>query len=168
MYYSKLTLKDLFADSSLAHILPQVDKNKQNTKSEYSHAEVLEQVSNYLKNTFGGSLLADGTIVVKGNYKAILRQIRGLQSTLEQLFNSMPNIAKNINNNEKLYLSATNKNEIISKVKTPDQKKNLIQEILDNLNYNHRFNSLNTVASDEAMPFIQRMDKWTMGTSIKY
>jgi len=149
-------LKDLFQNDKLASVLPQVDSElPKRGYIVYSYAETQKRVMEYLARTLGGTI-QDDKIIVKGKHKAIIERIKGLKETIEQLFNNMPSITKNLRKNTKVYLPYGSISQI-AELKTPLQKQKLLQAIMDNVKYNPDFATKQDML---AMGYVKEQEKW--------
>jgi hypothetical protein len=166
-YYNSITMRELFMNDDLKNVLPQVDKDI-GTRGYivYSTKERQNKITQYIKTVLRGVMYDDNTIVCKGNHKTVIKRVRQLQTVLEQLYDSMPSVTKNLRSNTPLYLPYANINELLAKCKSRVQKTKLIQEIVDNINYNPAFRSINTVQNNTAVPFYDRQSKWEIKVGI--
>jgi len=154
-------MRDLFQDKSLADIFPQVDKALPSRGYVvYSYAEMTKRVTDYIASAFGGKVQADGTLWVWGHKTQILRQIRAMHAQLEALFNSMPSITKNLRSNTPLYLPVPSKLALKEFAGNAKGKSDLLQAVLDNINYNPNFKSENTIPTEVATSFAKRQMQW--------
>ncbi len=93
---------DLFRNPKMAKVLPQFGDN-QPLQNVYSFAEIDRRVREHLQKTFGARKTADG-LTIKGKFAEVFSQVKDLATTLENFFNSIPAITKNIRSNTKVYL----------------------------------------------------------------
>lgn len=158
MFNDRITMKELFQNKEMANILPQFeDKDLKNVQS---FGWVNDKVKEYIKNALNAEI--DGEeIVVKGKKSNVLQSLQRMKYTLEAFFNAMPSIVKNIRKNTKLYLPYNLAQ--IKALKDERQKVILLNSILDNVNYNPDFRSLddrNIDIYNSGVPFEKRQAQW--------
>lgn len=135
-YNNKFTMKDLFMNKQLKGLFPQFTK-KEGLKNVYSFAWIDKKVEDYLKNVFNGRKSGD-EIIISGKFKQRYKQIKGLQGIIENMFNNMPALTKNIRKNTKLITPF----QCIDQLKSIDDtiKKIQVMEIVfNNIYYNDDF-----------------------------
>ena len=135
-YNNKFTMQDLFQNRKLANVLPQFYK-KDGLKNVYSFQWVEDKVKRYLKVVFKAKVV-DDTLVIRGNHREKIKEIKRLKTVIESMFNDMPSITKNIRKNTKLILPIDNL-ESLKQVKTMDGKLQIMEFVLDNVKYNPDF-----------------------------
>lgn len=143
-YNTLFKMQDLFMNPKLANIFPQFDKN---TRNVYSFADIERRVKEYLKNVLKGATEGQDGLIVNGNKRVVLRQVRGLKTAIEALFNNIPSIAKNLRGNTKLYLPYATLGQIAS-LSTFEEKLKAIQAIIENLRFNPDFNTVQSIQAN--------------------
>lgn len=138
-YNQRFSMHDLFYNPQLKNIFPQFERGGR-LQNVYSFAEVERRVTEYLKNALNGSISGEGELTVNGKHKQVLRQVRGLQAVIENFFNSMPSVVVNLRRNTKLYTPFITVEEL-KDINSPQKKKQAMQVVLDNINYNPDFES---------------------------
>lgn len=157
-YNNKFGMQDLFMNKQLKSLFPQFTK-KEGLKNFYSFEWVNKKVEDYLKNVFGGRKSGD-EIIIKGKYKDKYKQIKGMQKLIEDMFNNIPAITKNIRKNTKL-ITPFQCVDQLKEIQDPQKKIQAMQIIFDNLNYNPDFQSQNRFASlSGKKDFDIRQEKW--------
>ena len=137
-FNDKFSIKDIFMDKELKGLFPQFNK-KDKLKNVYSYEWIEDKIANYIKSVFNGRM-SNGEIVIKGKFKQRFQEIKALQNVIEDMFNNLPAITKNIRNNTRLITPFQCK-EQLKGLKNPRQKIMAMQIVLDNLNYNPEFQS---------------------------
>lgn len=159
MYNNRISMKDLFQNKELSNILPQF--KDEDLKNVQSFDWVNDKIKEYIKNALNAEI--DGEeIIVKGKKSNVLQSLQRMKYTLEAFFNAMPSIVKNIRKDTKLYLPYSNLAQIKS-LKDEKQKIFLLNSILDNVNYNPDFRSLddrNIDIYNSGVPFEKRQAQW--------
>lgn len=155
---NNFTMQDLFMNPALKNVVPQFGR-REPVQQVYSFAEQKRQVKEYLRGLL--SAIESGEILkVKGQQPDILERVREAKTTIEQLFNSMPSIAKNLRANTRVYLPFAT-SEQIRNISTPDGKVAVLRAIIDNVNFNPNFKSLDTITRDmPPMNFYRLQSKW--------
>ncbi len=159
MYNDRISMKDLFQNKELSNILPQF--NDEDLKNVQSFDWVNDKVKEYIKNALSAEINGE-EMVVKGKKSKILQSLQRMKYTLEAFFNAMPSIVKNIRKNTKLYLPYNLAQ--IKGLRTDEQKILLLNNILDNVNYNPDFRSLddrNIDIYNSGVSFEKRQAQWT-------
>jgi len=144
-FNNKFTMQDLFMNKELKGIFPQFTK-KDKLQNVYSFEWVDKKVAEYIKSVFNGRIV-NGEIIIKGKHKERLRQIKAMQRLIEDLFNNMPAITKNIRKNTKL-ITPFQCVDQLKNIKDPIKKIEVMQIVFDNLNYNPDFQSQNRFSSE--------------------
>lgn len=159
MYNDRISMKDLFQNKELSNILPQF--KDEDLKNVQSFDWVNDKVKEYIKNALNAEI--DGEeIIVKGKKSNVLQSLQRMKYTLEAFFNAMPSIVKNIRKNTKLYLPYSNLAQIKG-LRTDEQKIRFLNSVLDNVNYNPDFRSLddrNIDIYNSGVPFEKRQAQW--------
>lgn len=137
-FNDKFRMKDLFINEEFKNIFPQFTE-KDGLKNVYSFEWINKKVKDYLKNAFNGRMVGD-EIIIKGKFKEKFKQIKGMQTLIEDLFNNIPAITKNIRKNAKLITPFQCKSQL-KEITDPQKKIQVMQIIFDNLNYNPDFQS---------------------------
>ena len=158
-FNNQISMKDLFQNKEIENILPQFrDGDLKNVQSfEWVNGKVKE----YIKTSLNGEI-KDGQLYLKGKKLNVLQSLQRMKYTLEAFFNAIPSIVKNIRHNTKLYLPFSNMAQIKS-LRTDEQKVSFLNMILDNVNYNPDFRSLNDRNIDiynSGIPFEKRQAQW--------
>ena len=158
MFNNRITMKELFQNKEMADILPQFeDKDLKNVQS---FDWVNDKVKEYIKNALNAEI--DGEeIVVRGKKSNVLQSLQRMKYTLEAFFNAMPSIVKNIRKNTKLYLPYNLAQ--IKDLRTDEQKIRFLNSVLDNVNYNPDFRSLddrNIDIYNSGVSFEKRQAQW--------
>lgn len=155
---NKFTMKDLFMNKELKNLFPQFTK-KDGLKNVYSLEWVTKKIEDYLKNVFGGRRSGD-EIIIKGKHKDKLKQIKGMQTLIEDMFNNIPAITKNIRKNTKL-ITPFQCVDQLKQITDPQKKIQVMQIIFDNLNYNPDFQSQNRFSNqDYRLDYLKRQEIW--------
>lgn len=144
-YTNNIRFNQLFRNAKLARVVPQFPKN-QPLQNIYSFSEITSRIRKYLLAVLGGRN-ENGTILVKGNHAKILPQVEQLKPLLVQFFEQMPALVKNLRRDTRIYIqygTATQIENIRTKQYTK-QKIDLMQDILDNLQYNPDLQSINRI-----------------------
>lgn len=157
-YNERFGMKDLFMNRELKGIFPQFSK-KDKLKNVYSYEWVEKKIADYLKSVFGGRKSGD-SIVIKGKFKDKFKQIKAMQKMIEDMFNNIPAITKNIRHDTKL-ITPFQSIAQLKEIRTPEKKIAAMQIVLDNLNYNPNFQSQDRFRS-EILPndYYRRQDIW--------
>lgn len=159
MYNNRISMKDLFQNNELSNILPQF--KDEDLKNVQSFDWVNDKVKEYIKNALNAKIDGD-EIVVDGKKSNVLQSLQRMKYTLEAFFNAMPSIVKNIRKDTKLYLPYSNLAQIKG-LKDDKQKVFLLNSILDNVNYNPDFRSLddrNIDIYNSGVSFEKRQAQW--------
>ena len=144
-FNEKFGMKDLFMNKELKGIFPQFTR-KDKLQNVYSFEWVENKVANYIKSVFGGRKSGD-EITIPGKYKERYKEIKGMKQLIEDMFNNMPAITKNIRHNTKL-ITPFQSIEQLKEIQDPHKKIAAMQIIFDNLNYNPDFKSQNRFRSE--------------------
>lgn len=159
MYNDRISMKDLFQNKELSNILPQF--KDEDLKNVQSFDWVNDKVKQYIKNALNAEIEGE-EIIVKGKKSNVLQSLQRMKYTLEAFFNAMPSIVKNIRKNTKLYLPYSNLAQIKG-LRTDEQKIRFLNSVLDNVNYNPDFRSLddrNIDIYNSGVPFEKRQAQW--------
>jgi hypothetical protein len=163
-YNNIFKMRDLFANPALAKVFPQFERGA-NLQNVYSFAQTERRVLEYLKNVFNGAITGEGKLTVKGKHKDVLRRLTQLQGAIEELFNSMPSVVKNLRNNTKLYLPYATLSQIGS-LNTPYKKYMAMRAVLDNIRYNPDFNSQSSIKNPSAQ-YMKQQNAWKKKVGFK-
>lgn len=139
-YHQKFTMKDFFMNTELKGIFPQFTK-KDKLQNVYSFEWVDKKVAEYIKAVFNGKIV-NGEVIIIGKHEQRLRQIKLMQTIIEDLFNKMPTITKNLRKNTKLFTPFQCVDQL-KIIQDPIKKIEVMQIVFDNLNYNPDFQSKN-------------------------
>lgn len=159
MYNNRISMKDLFQNKELSNILPQF--KDEDLKNVQSFDWVNDKIKEYIKNALNAEIDGD-EIIVNGKKSNVLQSLQRMKYTLEAFFNAMPSIVKNIRKDTKLYLPYSNLAQIKG-LKDDKQKVFLLNSILDNVNYNPDFRSLddrNIDIYNSGVSFEKRQAQW--------
>lgn len=159
MYNDRISMKDLFQNKELSNILPQF--KDEDLKNVQFFDWVNDKVKQYIKNALNAEIEGE-EIIVKGKKSNVLQSLQRMKYTLEAFFNAMPSIVKNIRKNTKLYLPYSNLAQIKG-LRTDEQKIRFLNSVLDNVNYNPDFRSLddrNIDIYNSGVPFEKRQAQW--------
>lgn len=166
MWNNNFTMQDLFMNPALKDILPQFGK-REPVQQVYSFAEQTRQVKEYLRGLLSAVRNGDN-LKVKGKQSDILKQVKQTQKIIEQLFNSMPSIAKNLRANTRIYMPFATMSQL-QDISTPEGKITALSAIIDNINFNPDFKSLNSLTRDiPQMNFYQEQSKWLRKIGYKF
>lgn len=135
-YNDKFSMKDLFMNKELKKIFPQFTK-KEGLKNVYSFAWIDKKVEEYLKNVFNGRRSGD-EIIIKGKFNERFNQIKGLKEVIENMFNNIPAITKNIRKNTKL-ITPFQCVDQLKEITDPVKKIQIMEVIFNNVYYNDDF-----------------------------
>jgi len=135
-YNNKFGMQDLFMNKQLKNVFPQFTK-KDGLKNVYSFEWVDNKVGEYIKSVFGGTKQGD-EIIIPGKFKQRLREIKGMKTFIEDMFNNMPALTKNIRKNTKLFTPFQSV-EQLKEIQDPHSKMEVMQIIFDNILYNDDF-----------------------------
>lgn len=155
-YNNLLSMRDLFMNPKLGNVFPQFERSVP-VQNVYSFAEVERRVLNYLQAALGGQITGRDELVVRGKYKTVLRQVNALKSAAEELFNSMPSIAKNLRKNTRLYTPFASAGQL-EDMNDPQSKTAAMRVVLDNIRYNPDFVTKGGAA--ETAGYIRRQQLW--------
>lgn len=155
---NSIRMKDLFQNPTMANIFPQFTEDDK-LQNVYSFDWVDKKIKDYIKNALGATIQGDN-IIVEGSKSKVLQEVQTMKWTIESFFNNMPSIVKNIKNNTPVYMPVKSLNEL-HKITTQEQKLAVLNIVLDNLNYNPDFGSLNSVkVYNSKLSFFQRQNIW--------
>lgn len=157
-FNEKFGMKDLFMNKELKGLFPQFTR-RDKLQNVYSFEWIEKKVAEYIKSVFGGRM-SNGEIIIKGKFKEKFNAIKAMQGLMEDMFNNMPAITKNIRSNTKL-ITPFQSIEQLKEIQSPEKKIAAMQIIFDNLNYNPNFKSQNRFRS-EIMPndYYRRQQMW--------
>ena len=157
-YNNFFKMQDLFCNDKLSGILPQFSKTEK-TYNIYSSIEIRNRVEKYLQSLLSGEITADGEIECYGKKEAVMLKIRRRIPYMEALFNSMTKIESAVRKNTKVYLPYANVKQV-EDITDISQKMKVINEILDNFNYNKDLNALNSVYNEKPAEFTKHRQSW--------
>ena len=104
----------------------------------------------------------DGDLKVKGKHEEILRRVEAASRTIEQMFNSMPSLSKNLRANTRVYLPFATQQQMAD-LTDFDSKIEVLRAILQNCEYNDNFRSQGRLARDLQIPnmnFAEEQRRW--------
>jgi len=157
-YNNKFSMKDLFMNKELKKLFPQFTK-KDGLKNVYSFEWIDKKVEEYLRNAFNGRKQGD-EIIIQGKFKERFKQIKDMQTMIEDLINNIPAITKNIRHNTRL-ITPFQCIDQLKQITDPQKKVQVMQIVLENINYNPDFRSQNRFRSEiKSMSYYQRQDLW--------
>ena len=102
-YNNLIRMRDLFMNPQLDGVFPQFTPNKQSQNMDLL-TQTEELVRDYLVTTLNGKVTADGDIVVGGEKKTVLIQVRDAQDVIEGFISDMPKVVQALRKNTPLYL----------------------------------------------------------------
>lgn len=157
-FNDKFGMKDIFMNRELKGIFPQFS-NEDKLKNVYNFEWIENKVAEYLKEVFNGRI-SNGEIIIPGKFKQKFKEIKAMKTMLEDMFNNMPAITKNVRRNTKL-ITPFQCVEQLKEIQDPRKKIQAMQIVLDNLNYNPDFKSQDRFRS-EIMPndYFRRQQIW--------
>jgi hypothetical protein len=160
-YNSQLTMEQLFRNNKLSRVLPQFPK-RLTLQNVYSGAEIVSRAKKYIAGAIGGRISGESEIVVRGKQSEVLSRVRRLQALVESFFNNIPSVVKNIRSNTSVYTTfvSTGHVEGIKGKEHIDAKIGLLQDILDNFQYNPDFNSMGSIKSMSPRDFSREQAAW--------
>ena len=129
-------MQDLFQNRKLKNILPQFYK-KDGLKNVYSFRWVEEKIASYLKSVFKAKVV-DDKLIVQGKKREKIEAIKQFKGILEDMFNNIPSLTKNIRKDTRLLLPIDNL-ESLKQAKTVGDKLQIMEYVLDNIKYNPDF-----------------------------
>ncbi len=155
---NNIRMKDLFQNPNMASVFPQFTKDDK-LQNVYTFSWVDAKIKDYLKHCLNAQIQGD-EVIVEGKKNAVLKTVQTMKWTIESFFNNLPNITKNIRHNTALYMPVRDLREL-QNLTTQEQKLAALNIVLDNLNYNPDFGSLNSVkVYNTTMSFFQRQSLW--------
>jgi enolase len=137
MYNNNFTLADLMMNPRMKGIFPQFGVNTP-VQQVYSFAEQTRQVKEHLRGLIKASKAANGDLIVRGDHPQVMARIESAKAAIEQLFNAMPSISKNLKSGTKLYMPYATK-EQMKGLTDFDAKITALQAVVDNINFNPNF-----------------------------
>ncbi len=137
-YNDKFTMKDLFMNKELTSLFPQFTKQDR-LQNVYSFEWVEKKVAEYIGSVFGGTY-TNGELVIGGKFNERFKQISAMKGLIENMFNNMPAITKNIRKDTPVLLPFQSVDQM-KEISDPIDKLRVMQIVFDNLNYNPEFQS---------------------------
>lgn len=137
-FNNKFGMKDLFMNRQLKNIFPQFTRQDK-LQNVYKFEWIEKKVAEYIKNVFNGRM-SNGEIIIRGKFKDKFKEIKAMQTLIEDMFNNMPAITKNVRKNTKL-ITPFQCVEQLKEINEPSKKLQVMQIVMDNLNYNPDFQS---------------------------
>lgn len=157
-YNDKFGMRDLFMNKDLKGLFPQFTR-KDKLQNVYSYEWIENKVAQYIKSAFNGRM-SGGEIIIHGKYKATFKQISGMKKIIEDMFNNMPAITKNIRKNTKL-ITPFQCVDQLKEITDPQKKIAVMQIVFDNLNYNPDFKSENRFSTElNPNKFLKKQEAW--------
>lgn len=158
-YNDKFGMRDLFMNKELKGLFPQFTQ-KDSMKNVFSFEWVEKKVAEYLKAVFNGRM-SNGDLIIPGKFKQRFKEIKGMKQLIEDMFNNIPAITKNLRRNTRL-ITPFQCVDQLKQIKDPQKKLQVMQIIFDNLNYNPDFQSQNRFDSSFSygMSYYTRQDLW--------
>ncbi len=144
-FNNRFTMQDLFMNKELKGLFPQFTK-KDKLQNVYSFEWVDKKVAEYIKSVFNGRI-KNGEVIIKGKHKERYKQIKAMQGLIENLFNNMPAITKNIRKNTRLVTPFQCVDQL-KNIQDPVKKMEALQIVFDNLNFNPDFQSQNRFSNN--------------------
>lgn len=143
-FNDKFGMQDLFMNKELKGLFPQFTKQDK-LQNVYSFEWVEKKVASYIRSVFNGKMQG-GEIIINGKYKDKFKEISAMKQLIEDMFNNMPAITKNIRKNTRL-ITPFQCIDQLKEMQDPKHKIMAMQIIFDNLNYNPDFQSQNRFSS---------------------
>lgn len=163
-FNDNFTMKDFFMNKELKGLFPQFTK-KDGLKNVYSFEWVNNKVADYIKKVFGGRKSGED-IIIEGKHKERLKQIKAMKKLIEDMFNNIPAITKNIRYNTRV-ITPFKSIDQLKEITDPVKKIQIMQIIFDNLNYNPEFLSQDRFSScSRSLDFFKRQEIWL--NSVEY
>jgi len=163
-FNDKFSMKDLFMNKELKGLFPQFSR-KDKLQNVYSFEWVEKKVAEYIKSVFNGRM-RNGEVIIPGKYKQRYKEICAMKSLIEDMFNNMPAITKNIRSNSRLITPFKSVDQL-KEINDPIKKMQVMQIIFDNLNYNPEFRSQDRFTSQvSGLDFFKRQQIWL--NSVEY
>lgn len=157
-FNDKFRMKDLFMNKELKGLFPQFSR-KDGLKNVYSFEWVEKKVAEYIKSVFNGRI-TNGEIIIPGKHKERFKEIKAMKSLIEDMFNNIPVITKNIRNDTRL-ITPFKCIDQLKEITDPMKKIQVMQIIFDNLNYNPEFLSQDRFSSHvKGLDFFKRQEIW--------
>lgn len=154
---NKIKMRDLFQNPEMSNVFPQFTKDDK-LQNVYSFDWVDKKVKEYLKSALNAQIVGD-SIIVNGKKENVLKDVQRLKWTIEAFFNNLPSITKNIRRNTEVIMPCKLKQ--LKTLQTQEQKLAALNLVLDNLNYNPDFKSLNSVkVYNTKLSFNERQVLW--------
>jgi len=135
-FNDKFGMQDLFMNKELKGLFPQFTK-KDKLQNVYSFEWVENKVANYIKSVFNGRMVG-GEIIINGKFKDKFKEISAMKQLIENMFNNMPTITKNMRHNTRL-LTPFQCVDQLKEIQDPKGKMIAMQIVFDNLMYNDNF-----------------------------
>lgn len=158
---NNFTMQDLFMNPAMKGVVPQFGR-REPVQQVYSFAEQKRQVREHLRGLLKASKTQDGDLKVKGKHEEILRRVEAASRTIEQMFNSMPSLSKNLRANTRVYLPFATQQQMAD-LTDFDSKIEVLRAILQNCEYNDNFRSQGRLARDLQIPnmnFAEEQRRW--------
>lgn len=133
-------MQDLFMNKELKGLFPQFTK-RDAQKNVFSFEWIDKKVEDYLKKVFNGRKKGED-IIIYGKFKEKYKQIKAMKTLIEDMFNNIPAITKNIRKNTRL-ITPFQCVDQLKKITDPIKKIQVMEIIFDNINYNPDFQSQN-------------------------
>ncbi len=153
-YNNYFRMQDFFCNEQLDGIVPQF-----NTRS-MSDEDIYSQCMKIICGFLGGTITGKDTISVSNKSSSnVVRIVTACKSVLEAMFDNVDSILQNVHSNQRVYTTVETFSQIVD-FDTPEKKLKFLNELLDNINYNPEFKSLNSVKSYSPLPFQMRQKAW--------
>lgn len=163
-FNDKFGMQDLFMNKELKGLFPQFTK-KDKMQNVYSFEWVENKVAIYIKSVFNGRMVG-GEIIINGKFKDKFKEISAMKQLIEDMFNNMPAITKNIRHNTRL-ITPFQCVDQLKEISEPKGKMMVMQIVFDNLNYNPDFQSQDRFSSPVMQnDYYKRQQIWL--TSVGY
>lgn len=156
MWNNNFTLSDLMMNPKMKGVFPQFGKS-QPVLQVYSFAEQTRQVKEHLRGLLKATKASSGELRVKGTQSEVMTRVNAAKATIEQLFNSMPSISKNLRSGAKLYMPFAT-HEQVHNLTDFDAKLTALQAVVDNIKYNPDYANRSQVRQTAA--FGSEQKKW--------
>lgn len=163
-YNSQVAMPDFFMNERLKGIFPQFTNNDINITSDQLLNEntIKNKVTDYLVAALKAERTTSG-ITVMGEFDATVAKVRALATVCEGIFSSSQSVVNNIKTKSKVYTTVSTITQLAD-LQTITQKIDVMNQVLDNINYNKDFNSLASVdmleRANQQATFERRQKLW--------
>lgn len=147
---NNFTMQDLFMNPALKNVVPQFGR-REPVQQVYSFAEQTRQIKEHLRGLLKATKTVDGDLRVKGEHAEVMRKVEMARTTIEQMFNSMPSLSKNLHANTRVYLPYATQQQMADMTDF-ESKIAVLRAILQNCEYNDNFKSQGRLTRDLQIP----------------